>query len=667
VEETYGEDPYLTSAMGAAFVRPFEQLGIITTPKHFVANVGDGGRDSYPVHLDEAHLKNVHFPPFQACINAGSRSIMSSYNSLNGQPCSMNSELLNVVLKDHWKFQGFVISDAGAVGGANVLHNTSPDYPHSGRMAIENGLDVIFQTSIRHDVLFKSPFVDGAVRQSAVDSAVARVLRAKFELGLFENPYASFQELNKVPFQELSRQAAEQSMVLLKNERMVCPIAVSGKKILVVGEEAKLCRLGGYSGTGLDPISYWDGMQKQWKGEAELIYHPGWNEQAKWEEWNPGWDLKWWNDLDAKGDANWKEVRPSLNFKYTFTDPNDSIRRDFFSLKASTLIIPNDDRDFSIQISGNDGYKVWMNNALVIDHGEKISYHEDELYIHAQKNVPIALEIEYKESCGNPELHVLRKRDEKQSKLSSLREEAKSADYIIVFAGIKEGEFQDRSRLSLSPEVEDVLESLKDIQNPIIVALIGGSAVTMEKWKDDVDAIWMNWYGGEQQGEAFANLLSGKVDPSGRLPITFPVNEGQLPLSYWHEPTGRGDDYVDGSGLPLFPFGYGMSYAKFAWSDLMWEDEDHQTMSMTVKNISQRDGYEVVQLYMQTKNGTVLQPVIRLVGVQKLFLKPNQEHKVIFAVSDIARFLALSDVSSLNAQWAVGTSSRSLRSKLSAQ
>jgi beta-glucosidase len=147
------------------------------------------------------------------------------------------------------------------------------------------------------------------------------------------------------------------------------------------------------------------------------------------------------------------------------------------------------------------------------------------------------------------------------------------------------------------------------------------------------------------------------------------MNEGQLPLSYWHEPTGRGDDYVDGSGLTLFRFGYGMSYAKLDWSDLMWEDEDHQTMSMTVKNISQRDGYEVLQLYMQTKNGTVLQPVMRLVGVQKLFLKPNQEQKVIFAVSDIAKFLALSDVSitGLNAQWAVGTSSRSLRSKLSAQ
>jgi beta-glucosidase len=669
VEETYGEDPFLASIMGAAFVRPFEQRGIVTTPKHFVANVGDGGRDSYPIHADEAYLKRVHYPPFRACFDAGSRSVMTSYNSLNGVPNSMNHELLNVVLKDQWKFQGFVISDAGAVGGANVLHNTSPDYPTSGKLAIENGMDVIFQTSIQHDVLFSPLFKSGKVRTSAIDSAVMRVLRVKFELGLFEHPYAAYFEVNQDSLIQLSLQAAEQSMVLLKNHNHVCPIEVNHKKILVIGDEAIKGRQGGYSGTGVEVVNYWDGMKKQWGDEVELIYHPGWTAESNYIPLEQDWNVQWWSNTQFEGKSQIQENRKTIDFHYTFMDPFPNVSRDYFSLIATASWIPEKTQKLILQIEGNDGYRFWQDGRLLVDHFDKTSYHQDQVAIEVKAGQPVQLKVAYYEGCSNPELHIRQwiPTPEKQIHQQGLLKLAKECDYVLVFAGIEEGEFQDRSKLGLKPAAAEMIRMLGQQETPVIVALVGGSAITMEEWQDEADAIWMNWYGGEQQGNAFAHLLSGKADPSGRLPITFPLREGQLPLSYWHEPTGRGDDYIDGSGLPLYPFGYGLSYADFSWGELVWKDPQQKVLSCRVKNISPRAGYVVPQLYLQPSWSATLQPVLRLVGVQKHLLQPNEEKELLFTVTHVEKFLNLSDehLPDGNYQWAIGSSSRSLKRKLS--
>jgi beta-glucosidase len=192
VEETYGEDPYLSSLFGVSYVRAMESNGIITTPKHFVVNHGEGGRDSYPIYWNERWMRETYFKPFKAVVQkAGARSIMTAYNSYDGKPCTANNYLLNEVLRKQWGFSGFVISDAAATGGANVLHFTATDYEDAGKQSIENGLDVIFQTDFSSYPLFKVPFLNGSVNQQAIDSAVAHVLKIKFELGLFENPYVS--------------------------------------------------------------------------------------------------------------------------------------------------------------------------------------------------------------------------------------------------------------------------------------------------------------------------------------------------------------------------------------------------------------------------------------------------------------------------------------------
>jgi beta-glucosidase len=190
VEETYGEDPFLTSAMAVAYVSAFEKRNVITTPKHLIANVGDGGRDSYPIHLNERYMEEIHFPPFKACFGlGGTRSVMTSYNSYDGTASTANDWILNKKLKGDWDFKGFVISDANATGGSVVLHKTAKDYAESATQAISSGLDVIFQTDYNHHKLFDPGLLNDQRDVERIDDAVARVLRAKFELGLFENPY----------------------------------------------------------------------------------------------------------------------------------------------------------------------------------------------------------------------------------------------------------------------------------------------------------------------------------------------------------------------------------------------------------------------------------------------------------------------------------------------
>ena len=190
VEETYGEDPLLASAMGRAFIEPFERAGIVTTPKHFVANVGEGGRDSYPIDHSERLLIERFFPPFETAVRrARARSVMTAYNSVDGAPATQSARLLNGILKREWGFQGFVISDASATGGATVLHMTEPNTPSAAQHAFEAGLDVVFQSSYGQQRPYLEAFRRGMIDPAIIDAAVARVLRVKFELGLFERPY----------------------------------------------------------------------------------------------------------------------------------------------------------------------------------------------------------------------------------------------------------------------------------------------------------------------------------------------------------------------------------------------------------------------------------------------------------------------------------------------
>lgn len=657
VEETYGEDPYLSSLFGVSYVKAMEQNGVVTTPKHFIVNHGEGGRDSYPVYWNERLIRETYFKPFKAVIQqGGARSIMTAYNSFDGRPCTANSYLLKDVLRKEWGFNGFVISDAAATGGANVLHFTAKDYEDAGKQSIENGLDVIFQTDFSSYSLFKRPFLDGSANQQAIDSAVAHVLSVKFELGLFDQPYQSDELLKEIDLQkhrELAYEMAVKSAVLLKNDNDALPLNEYTKSIAVFGPDAVEARLGGYSGPGNNPISILQGIQEEFSS-AKVSYERGCERiltpflpipgsvlfHTEMGELKKGLEAVYFASIDPTKAPTIERIDEQINFQWTLFSPDPRIPYDHFAVVWEGEIVSEESGTFQIGIEGNDGYKLWLNNELVIDRSSEQTVQTTTVPYKFTKEQAVHIKIEYKEKSGNSWFKLVWNQGVKNDQDEQLKRAvklAKKSDVAIVVVGIEEGEFRDRSSLDLPGNQEELIRKVAATGTKTIVVLVGGSAITMENWINEVDGIVDVWYLGEMGGKALADLISGEANFSGRLPITFPKSVGQVPLVYNHAPTGRGDDYVDGTGQALFPFGYGNSYTTFSYSDLnvtntRFTTKDSVILSCNITNTGSKEGEEVVQLYVRDEIASFARPIKELKGFQRVHLKVGETKTVHFVL-----------------------------------
>ena len=650
VEETYGEDPYLVSLMGRAFVAAFERAGIVATPKHFVANVGDGGRDSYPIDRNERTLEELHFPPFRNAVQqAGARSIMSAYNSIDGSPATQNHWLLTTKLKQEWGFTGFVISDAAATGGATVLHHTEPSTAAAARDALTAGLDVIFQSSYPQHRPYLEAFRRGMIPDSVINAAVARVLRAKFELGLFERPFVAPDSAaywgGHATHRELALEAARASLVLLRNQRGALPLGRGLRSVAVIGADAEEARLGGYSGPGIAKVSILEGVRQK-LGASRVRYAPGPGRLAPEyavipaERLGPGLRGEYFENPRLEGQPRLVRTDRALEFAWTLNAPAPGIPYDWFSIRwTGTLTVPSGGVR-RIGVVGNDGYRLYLDGRLVIDNWKKQSYGERLARVTLAPESAHQLRLEYFETAGNARLKLVWDAgviNDWSARIDSAVAVARRSDAAVVVAGIEEGEFRDRASLSLPGHQEELILRVAATGRPVVVVLVGGSAITMSRWIDRVGAVVDAWYPGEQGGRAVADVLFGDYNPAGRLPFSFPMAEGQLPLVYNHKPTGRGDEYLDLSGKPLFPFGFGLSYASFAYSALAIEPAELTAGEATavrcrVKNAGGLAGDEVVQLYVRDLLASVARPVLQLAGFQRIHLEPGEEREVRFTL-----------------------------------
>jgi beta-glucosidase len=653
VEETYGEDPYLTSMMARAFIVPFERAGVVTTPKHFIANVGEGGRDSYPIEHSDRMLEELFYPPFDVAIHdAGARSVMTAYNSVDGSPATQNRRLINGKLKGDWQFRGFVISDAAATGGATVLHFTEASTATATKDALEAGLDVIFQSSWPQHRPYLDAFRRGLMADSVIDAAVSRVLRAKFELGLFEHPYVGPDSAalwnGHADHRALALAAARSSIVLLRNNGGALPLSKSLRSIAVIGEDAEHPRLGGYSGPGNSVVSILEGLRAK-VGRGAVRYAPGPGRTSRDHAVVPGEQLssvvdgrptqglsaEYFDNNRLEGEPRVRRVDGQVDFGWTLNSPAREIPFDWYSVRWTGKIAVPAGGVRRIGVEGNDGYRLYVDGALVLDNWRKQSYGTHTVPVSLASGTTHDIGLEYFESTGNARVKLVWDagvRNDWRAKIDSAVALARRSDVAVIVAGIEEGEFRDRSSLALPGHQQELIEAVARTGKPTIVVLVGGSAITMP-WLERVNAVLDVWYPGEAGGTAVADVLFGDANPAGRLPITFPVAEGQLPLRYNHKPTGRGDDYLDLTGQPLFPFGFGLSYTTFEYTDLAVEPSTlgatgSATVSFTMRNAGRVAGDEVAQLYVRDVLASVARPVMQLAGFQRVRLAPGESKRV---------------------------------------
>ncbi len=683
VEETYGEDPYLSAEMGRAFVDAFETAGIVSTPKHFVANVGEGGRDSYPIEHSERRLRERYFPPFEIAVReARARSVMTAYNSVDGLPATQNAWLLDRVLKGDWGFGGFVISDAAATGGATVLHMTEPNTPAAAAHAWRSGLDVVFQSSYPQYRPYWDAVERGLVPPAVIDAAVLRVLRAKFELGLFDRPYVDPDRAavlaGHADHLQRALEASRASIVLLKNDDHLLPLDPDVKTVAVIGTDATEARLGGYSGPGIAPVSILEGFRRRLGAGVTVRHAPGPGRDRREYIVVPAEALKvtgeYFDNNRLAGTPRFTRTDARIDFRWTLNSPGRGIPFDWYSVRWTGTIVAPPAGVRRLGVEGNDGYRLWVDDALAIDNWRKQSYGARLATVDLAPGSSHTFKLEFFESTGVARVQLVWdagvSTDEDGRRIEEAVSLARASQASIVVAGVEEGEFRDRALLKLPGRQEELIQAVAATGKPIIVAIVGGSAVTMSPWLDRVGAVLHVWYPGEQGGLAVADVVTGRHNPSGRLPITFPMAEGQLPLSYHHKPTGRGDDYVDLTGMALFPFGFGLSYTTFEYSDLRIEPasmgpSDRATVRCRLKNTGTRAGHEVVQLYVRDVLASVARPVLELKGARRIYLEPGAEREVAFELGpEHLRFL------DEHMQWVVepgvirvlvGASSRDLR------
>lgn len=550
IVEGAGEDPYLGSAVARAQVRGF-QGDYIGAPNHIVAcakhyagyGAAEGGRDYDSSNISDDQLYNVYLPPFHAAVEAGSGTLMSAYMDLNGVPATGNKWLLHDVLRDQWKFRGFVVSDANAVKSLAV-HGFAKDAADAAVRALTAGVDMEMALGDSAYAKHLSEAVKGRrVTSAQLDDAVRPILETKIRLGLFEHPYvdasAAKQNWQTPEHKSEARIAGERSAVLLRNEGNLLPLKTdSYRKVAVIGPlaDSKHDVTGSWAFANdiHESVSVIEGLRNTISG-IQFDYTPG--------------------------------VQIARKIPSPFAD--------FFGPKPPAP---------------------WTTE---------------------QANAEIAKAVQL----------------------------AKDSDVVIMVLGEAQdmsGEAASRSLLELPGRQEELLEAVVATGKPVVLVLLNGRPLNIKWAAEHVPAILDAWYPGAQGGNGIANLLYGKAVPGGKLPFTWPRTSGQVPIFYahniTHEPQNQGKRYWDEESTPLFPFGFGLSYARFAYSNLQLKNSSVKkgepvNVSVEVENTSEISGDEVVQLYIHQQYGTSSRPVRELKGFERVTLAPHEKKTVQFTLT----------------------------------
>jgi len=663
-EETYGEDPYLVSRMGVAYAKPIEKKGVITTAKHFELNFTHGGRESNEAHYSERIMREIYFPAYEAIIKEGGcRSVMMAYNAVDGVPCASNKWLMTDILRNDFGFKGFIVSDYWALDKIESRHHTADSRIQIAANALNAGLD----KELPNEDFYNKPLLEaiktGLVKPETLDSAVARYLRIKFELGLFENPFCDENQVEKIiqskKHLDIAYQSGLESLVLLKNDNQTLPFKKSIRKLLVIGNDVNNYHFGGYSAWNVKGTSLLEGLQKKGKTNGFEVVHlkatdftfnkypvvPASNLFRKDEKGNlvQGVKVEYFGNTELTGKPSSTNIESKIEFfgRAYVDGAREGTEVKKSGVRWSGYFQAPESHTGKLAFRSSGGVRMKIDGKVLIDqwgNGELRRTIEPEVTFTFKKGKFYQFEIEtYNIATYGLERFFMW--DALPYKLSANGKAAKLAKECdaIVFAGfISEGEFSDRGLLNLSPTQEQMIQTLSETAKPMAVVFLAGGVINATNWVDKVPAIVEAWYPGQFGGDVIADVLFGDYNPGGKLPVNFPVHEAQLPLYYNAKPAGRGFfDYNNLTGFPLFPFGHGLSYTTFEYSNLRFSSEKVQStdtiwVSVDVKNSGEVAGDEVVQLYLKDEYGSLSRPLMELKGFERINLRKAESKTVQF-------------------------------------
>jgi beta-glucosidase len=673
-QETYGEDPFLSARMAVAFVTGMQgddprYYRVISTPKHFAVHSGpEPTRHFADVDVSKHDELDTYLPAFRAAVIEGhAGSVMCAYNAINGQPACASEFLLQHTLREAWKFQGYVVSDCDAVRNIFRDHHYRPTQPKASAISLVRGMDneCIDFAKVTDDHDYR-PYIEavqqGYLPESAVDTALVRLFSARIRLGMFDppdvNPYRKIEEkvLDSAEHRALARRMANESMVLLKNDG-VLPLK-SVKRIAIVGPLAdqSAVLLGNYNGTPTHTVSILEGMKAEFS-DAKITYVPGTQflsnrgdpvpaSALTTPDGKPGLKAEYGSrpGFDSKPTPLASRVESGVNLK-DGNLPEEAKTTKTLSVQWNGFLNPIATGDYLLGIRADGFARVSADDKLVTQ-GWGNNTHLGQ--VHLEKGHSVKLSVSYgRFDEGKREAQLIWAPVNNAPDPAAVAA-AKSADVIVAVVGITsrlEGEEMpvdqpgfsggDRTTLDLPQPEEDLVQAVAATGKPLVIVLMNGSALSVNWEKAHANAVLEAWYSGEEGGAAIAETLSGKNNPAGRLPVTFYKDVHQLPHFENYSMKGRTYRYFEAE--PLWPFGYGLSYTTFSYSDLALPNAPLNAghpldASVIVTNTGKIPGDEVVQLYLKFPDVPGA-PIRALRGFQRIHLEPGEQQKVDFHLS----------------------------------
>lgn len=662
--ETYGEDPYLSGIMGTAFVKGLQgndsrYLKIVSTPKHFAANNEEHNRFVCNPQISEKQLREYYFPAFEACVKEGkSASIMSAYNALNDVPCTLNAWLLTKVLRNDWGFKGYVVSDCGGPSLLVNAHKYVKTKEAAATLSLKAGLDLECGDDVYDEPLL-SAYRQYMVTDADIDSAAYRVLRARMQLGLFDsgekNPYTKISPdvIGSAEHQEVALNAARECIVLLKNQKKMLPLNVKKvKSIAVVGINAGNCEFGDYSGSPvIAPVSVLQGIKDRVGDGVKVVYAP-WKsavdgmELIQGTNFPEGLKAEYFDNTKLQGTP---KVRKEewINFEPANQAPDPFLPKSPLSVRWTGKLRPTVTGQYTFSFTSDDGCRLSVDGKMLIDtwRGHAVRTDTATIYLEAGKDYQLKAEYYDNRDYAVAKLQWRVPQVGKVTRLDLYGEAGKAVrecETVVAVLGINksiEREGQDRYDIQLPADQREFLQEVYKVNPNIIVVLVAGSSLAINWMDEHIPAIVNAWYPGESGGKAVAEVLFGDYNPGGRLPLTYYKSLDELPPFDDYDIT-KGRTYKYFKGDVLYPFGYGLSYTSFKYSNLQVEDgEDEINVSFQLKNTGKCAGDEVAQVYVKLPERNEVMPVKELKGFERVSLKGGESKKVTIKLrKDLLRY-----------------------------